>query len=71
MGFVVNTKEPDLLFFCIQRKDKSIFEAYARAWSEQTNHPEIWRQIDKHEYSLIDLRTSIGSASLLNALIFT
>ncbi|VEB34731.1 ankyrin repeat-containing protein [Legionella sainthelensi] len=70
MGFVVNTKEPDLLFFCIQRKDKSIFEAYARAWSEQTNHPEIWRQIDKHEYSLIDLRTSIGSASLLNALIF-
>lgn len=69
-GFMVNTKEPDLLFLCIQRKDKSIFETYARAWSEQTNHPEIWKQIDKHEYSSIDLRTSIGSASLLNALIF-
>ncbi|ARB91732.1 hypothetical protein [Legionella longbeachae] len=70
MGFIVNTQEPDLLFLCIQRKDKSIFEAYARAWSEQTNHPENWRHIDKHEYSLIDLRTSIGSASLLDTLIF-
>lgn len=70
MGFIVNTNEPDLLFLCIQRKDKSIFEAYARAWSKQTNHPEIWKQIDKHQYSLIDLKTSIGSASLLDALIF-
>lgn len=69
-GFIVDINDPDLLISCIQRKDKTIFKTYARAYSEQTTHPKLWEHIDKHEYPLIDLKTSIGSVSLLDALIF-
>ncbi len=68
-GFAVNIDEPDLLTLCMERNNITIFETYARAWAEQTN-PTLWKNIDDHEYRLIDLNTPLGATTLLNVLIF-
>ncbi|KTD73642.1 hypothetical protein [Legionella tucsonensis] len=68
-GFTVDTQALDLLPLCMQRHDKTIFETYARALAEQTD-PTLWEHIDQFQYDLIDLSTSLGSTTLLNALIF-
>ncbi|OEH45255.1 hypothetical protein lpari_03735 [Legionella parisiensis] len=68
-GFTVDTQALDLLPLCMQRHDKTIFETYVRAWAEQTN-PTLWEHIEQYQYDLIDLRTPLGSTTLLNALIF-
>lgn len=70
IGFVVDTHDPDLLTLCTERNDTTIFETYARAWAEQTHQPTLWKNIDEHQYHLIDLNTALGSTTLLNALIF-
>ncbi|QLZ68668.1 hypothetical protein FOLKNPGA_01447 [Legionella sp. PC1000] len=69
-GFTIDIQAPDLLTQCMERNDKTIFETYARAWAEQTKQSTVWKNIDEHQYQLIDLNTSIGSTNLLNILIF-
>jgi hypothetical protein len=69
-GFAVNTQDQQLLSECMQRKDKTIFEIYARAHAKQSNHPELWAHVEKHQYHLINLTQCLDSIPLLNALIF-
>lgn len=69
-GFLVNTKEPNLIINCTERNDKTIFELFARAFSEQLKQSNMWEQIDTHSYTSLDLTTMIGPVLLINTLIF-
>lgn len=68
-GFVADFKNPNLLSLASLRKDKTIFERYARSFSAQEKN-DIWTRIDKNESELLDLESKIGPIYLINVLIF-
>lgn len=68
-GFTADLKKSNLLYLCSMRKDKSIFEDYARSFSEQ-EQSGLWINIDKYIYESLNLESKIGPITLLNALIF-
>ncbi len=68
-GFVADIKNPHLLSLSTLRQDKTIFEAYARSFSEQ-EHSKLWDSIDTYDYGSLNLEAKIGPVLLINALVF-
>ncbi len=69
-GFIPNIQDNQLLPRCMNRKDKSIFKLMANAWMECSKQQNLWEQITKGQAQELDLRTQIGSVSLLGILVF-
>lgn len=67
-GFVADSENPEILRLSSLRKDKTIFELYARSFSADEKS-DLWQHISKPN-ELLDLESKIGPIFLLNALIF-